>query len=355
LLRQVSCLKQPPYELKFETQADSWPEDDLLELPASAKTEADLIRPGRRGIILTSYTRIKQGAKWQPPAANEGEQAAPGSEELLSETPAERETGLPGGRETGIFLHTLLENTEATELQSMSLGQWLNFEPARIRFAATARRYGYDPGYLNEAMQLIYSALRTPVRAKSLEGRDYLLLPGGLSSGSRQVTEMSFTYPIPESFHPLIKGVKETINDDHMPFEAVRGYLQGLIDLVFEYEGRIYLLDWKSDQLGSYDRASLSAHVEINYNLQAQVYTLAIIRLLTAAGSSDYENRFGGIIYAFIRGMNNTAGSGDTEGVWFSRPSSDQAAAWEEDLLKRSEWGGEVMTLNHGGNHDYNS
>ena len=351
-LRQVSCLRKSPQELQITTTADGWPEEGLLEMPESGKTEADRLRPGRRGVILTSYTRIKQGAKWQPPAADDAEQATPGGEEFLSETPVETEIGLPGGRETGIFLHTLLENTEAAELQNMSFDQWLNFEPARIRFAATARRYGYDPVYLDEAMQLTYNALRTPVKAESIEGDTRLDLPGGFSSGSRQVTEMSFTYPIPESFHPLIKGVKEYREGDHMPFEAVRGYLQGLIDLVFEHEGRIYLLDWKSDRLGSYDRASLSAHVERNYSLQAQVYTLAVIRLLNAAGSSDYENRFGGIIYAFIRGMNTADSSGSTEGIWFSRPSPDQAAAWEEGLLNRNEWGGEVITLNRGGCHD---
>jgi exodeoxyribonuclease V beta subunit len=351
LLRKTSCLRQPPQELETTTTADGWPEEGLLEMPASAKTEADRLRPGRRGVILTSYTRIKQGAKWQPPAADDAEQSAPGSEEFLNEAPAETEIGLPGGRETGIFLHTLLENTVAAELQNMTLDEWLKFEPARIRFAATARRYGYDPVYLDEAMRLIYKALCSPVKAESIEGGTLLDLPGGFSSGCRQVTEMSFTYPIPESFHPLINGVKETINGDHMPFEAVRGYLQGLIDLVFEHEGRIYLLDWKSDRLGSYDRASLSAHVERNYSLQAQVYTLAVIRLLNLSGSSDYENRFGGIIYAFIRGMNSAAGSG-AEGVWFSHPSANQATAWEEDLLNRKEWGGEVITLNQGDSHD---
>lgn len=352
LLRSTSCPHPPPQEQEITITADGWPEDNLLEMPETGKTEADQLRPGRRGVILTSYTRIKQGAKWQPPVADDGDQSAPGSEEVFAETPVETEIGLPGGRETGIFLHTLLENTEAAELQNMRLDQWLNYEPARIRFAATARRCGYDPFYLNEAMQLTYRALRTPVKTESLEGGTLLDLPGGFSSGSRQVKEMSFTYPIPESFHPLIKGVKEARDGEHMPFEAVRGYLQGLIDLVFEHEGKIYLLDWKSDRLGSYDRASLTAHVERNYSLQAQVYTLAVIRLLNAAGSSDYENKFGGIIYAFIRGMNATAGSGSTEGVWFSRPSPVQAAAWEEGLLNRCEWGGEVITLTQGDCHD---
>jgi exodeoxyribonuclease V beta subunit len=234
----------------------------------------------------------------------------------------------------------------------MSLDQWLKFEPARARFAATARRYGYDSVYIDEAMRLIYNALCTPVKAESIEGGTRLDLPGGFSSGSHQVAEMSFTYPIPEPFHPLINGTAEAQQGDHLPYEAVRGYLQGLIDLVFEHEGKIYLLDWKSDRLTSYDQVSLAAHVERNYSLQAQVYTLAVIRLLNAAGNCDFENSFGGIIYAFIRGMNTAPGSTDTEGIWFSRPAPAQAAAWEEALLNRSEWGGEIITLNQGDSHD---
>lgn len=33
-------------------------------------------------------------------------------------------------------------------------------------------------------------------------------------------------------------------------FHAVQGMLKGFIDLVFQYQGRYYVLDWKSNHLG---------------------------------------------------------------------------------------------------------
>lgn len=36
-----------------------------------------------------------------------------------------------------------------------------------------------------------------------------------------------------------------------LSFNRLHGYLTGFVDLLFEHEGRWYVVDWKSNQLGA--------------------------------------------------------------------------------------------------------
>jgi hypothetical protein len=69
------------------------------------------------------------------------------------------------------------------------------------------------------------------------------------------------------------------------------------------------VLDYKSNRLPTYDRASLQramAHSE--YDLQALIYTLALHRWLRfrMRDAYDYARDFGGIRYLFCRGLDAT-------------------------------------------------
>ncbi|MBT1570008.1 PD-(D/E)XK nuclease family protein, partial [Klebsiella pneumoniae] len=66
---------------------------------------------------------------------------------------------------------------------------------------------------------------------------------------------------------------------------ALQGYLRGFIDMVFEHEGRYYVLDWKSNHLGespsAYGRDRLAAVMaREGYHLQALLYLVALHRHL---------------------------------------------------------------------------
>jgi exodeoxyribonuclease V beta subunit len=399
-VRRVSCREKLPRERKVEPGATGWPEEkSLLEMPLSRAAEAAGIEPLHRGVLLTSYTRMSRGKSWQAPAADvddgtarrdeavagEVEEVWPGTvttpekkrkeiyspgkdyaaadgsgnEEFAKSSesadgtdtgPAgekasrDRGEGLPGGREAGIFLHSLLEETPVEEIRKSGFDEWAARETVRRRAAAALRRHGFAAGHLAESLQLIYRALRTPLKTQSCEDNARLEMPGGIASGERQRAEMAFVYPIPETFHPQAGSEDADRNEvGRVPYRAVRGYLQGLIDLAFEYDHKIYLLDWKSDRLIAYDRETLQSHVETNYSLQARVYSLAIVRLLNISSEEDYENKFGGILYAFIRGLETGDPDGETRGIWFSRPSFGKIAEWERDFITRREWGGAVI------------
>src|SRR5690606_35997206 len=88
-----------------------------------------------------------------------------------------------------------------------------------------------------------------------------------------------------------------------------RGMVTGIIDLVFEHEGRFYIADYKSNYLGSspedYTPANLRrAMLERRYDLQALLYVLALHRYLRQRiRDYDYGRHMGGVYYLFLRGM----------------------------------------------------
>lgn len=96
---------------------------------------------------------------------------------------------------------------------------------------------------------------------------------------------------------------------------TLHGMLMGFIDLVFEHEGRYWVLDYKSNALGADDsayddhglRAAMATH---RYDVQAAVYVLALHRLLQARLGSAYdpETQLGGAVYFFLRGLHGPAG-----------------------------------------------
>jgi exodeoxyribonuclease V beta subunit len=107
----------------------------------------------------------------------------------------------------------------------------------------------------------------------------------------------------------LLPGVSRPVLDA----DTLNGMLKGFIDLAFEHEGRFYVLDWKSNYLGSDDSAYTAdalrnAMLEKRYDLQAALYMLALHRLLKAR-LPDYDphQHLGGSMTVFLRGSRTAA------------------------------------------------
>ena len=88
---------------------------------------------------------------------------------------------------------------------------------------------------------------------------------------------------------------------------ALHGMLMGFTDLVFEHEGRYWVLDYKSNRLASYTPLQLEAALRHKrYDVQAVLYILALHRLLRhRVPDYDYEQHVGGAIYLFMRGVDS--------------------------------------------------
>ena len=102
----------------------------------------------------------------------------------------------------------------------------------------------------------------------------------------------------------------------------LNGMLKGFIDLVFEHDGRYYVMDYKSNWLApddsGYDLPTLrQAMAEQRYDLQFALYLLALHRLLRVRLKNyDYDQHMGGICYWFLRGVDSPSA-----GIYHERPA----------------------------------
>ena len=118
----------------------------------------------------------------------------------------------------------------------------------------------------------------------------------------------------------LVSVLQALLNDTH-PFRIrsiteLEGIMNGKMDLLFEQEGKFYILDWKSNFLGNsiefYDEENIKAAMkENNYHLQYLIYTVAArLYLKNRIPDFNYDNHFGGVVYLFLRGLRGKSCTG---------------------------------------------
>jgi exodeoxyribonuclease V beta subunit len=271
----------------------------------------------RSGFEITSYTKMKNAAARQAELEEDTWHVESNDAPLAPV----REDELPGGSSIGVFLHEVLEHLAPASLLEAADGAALVAKEG-VLFERCARRNGIDAALLVAAADLIVRAMRTEV---SLADGARL----ALASAVRCARELSFLHPIPERGAPWLGSVPS-----ERGFAIERGFVRGIVDLVIEHEGRFHIVDYKSDRLASYEPEIVAAHVERNYLVQARLYALGTLRALGIREREAYEARFGGLLYAFLRGMGEPG-----QGVWTLRPSFDEVVAWERALENDTAWG----------------
>ena len=90
--------------------------------------------------------------------------------------------------------------------------------------------------------------------------------------------------------------------------QVMQGMLTGFMDLVFEHEGRYWVMDYKSNKLPDYQAPQLrQAVLDKRYDVQYVLYILALHRLLKSRlPDYHFETHIGGAVYVFMRGINDT-------------------------------------------------
>ncbi|WP_087018718.1 exodeoxyribonuclease V subunit beta [Thaumasiovibrio subtropicus] len=232
----------------------------------------------------------------------------------------------PKGAGPGTFLHTLFELIDFTlpadHPDTMTIIEQL------------LQREGYE-----EKWQPVLQQLVSDVLSACLDGEALTL---NTKSTSQKLVEMEFMFPIKQLSSSAVNTLLATHDPiaakaDGFGFETVSGMLKGFIDLVFEHQGKYYILDWKSNWLGEtatdYRLPALQqAMMDHRYDLQYLLYCVALHRYLaTRIADYDYETHFGGVYYLFLRGV---TAQGD-KGIFYDRPS--QALIAELDLLMKGE------------------
>ncbi len=112
-----------------------------------------------------------------------------------------------------------------------------------------------------------------------------------------------------------------------MSWPELDGYLRGFIDAVFCDGQRYFLIDYKSNHLGSQQAdyvpdQLLQPMIAHDYVLQYLIYVIALDRHLSQRLEGyDYDVHFGGVYYLFLRGLAQSHAPGC--GVFFDRPPAE--------------------------------
>jgi exodeoxyribonuclease V beta subunit len=275
---------------------------------------------------LASYSSLLAEGKSGPETADRD--GIPGEE------PRGEERGtadpLPKGTGTGLFFHDLLEQWDFT---------WTDGAAGKDLVEEKLRTHGLDPSLGDTVLAMVRRILSTPLDP---------LRPGFTLSRippEHRLNELEFHFPLkwttPEGLRSLFLARRDLepgpAMDDvlgGLRFSPARGFMRGFIDLVFLFEGKYYLVDWKSNFLGegdeSYGPAGIArAMAEHRYALQYTLYTVALDRYLALRlPGYEYDTHFGGVFYLFLRGIDPERGSG--YGIFRDRPPG----AWIGELAR---------------------
>jgi exodeoxyribonuclease V beta subunit len=292
---------------------DRWtPPDTLLIDQSDPESVFDRLRKRHVPFRMSSYTSLKSAlTSWDLTPADFKTDIAPTVES----------DDLPGGSDVGIFLHEVIERLDVELLNSAeSLQSWRKIESVKRLFRSSMERHQVrDPRWFDRGTEMVFKTLTSPIAVAP----DRTIVALARCRNSR---EMEFVFPFPETAHPKLGSA---IGGGWI---AERGYLKGFMDFVFEDRSLIYFADWKSDLLRAYDSASIADYVRSNYELQARIYTVGVIRLLRIRNEAEYRRRFGGLLYVFLRGVGTNVDP--SHGIYFHRPDWNEIRLYETELMK---------------------
>lgn len=301
--------------------------DSLAALPAPATLPA--------GWRIGSFSAIAHGAAHDRSGVDHDLRAADVPATAVDDPPAfdaaeDDPLNFPRGPAAGEAIHLAFENADFTEPAT-----W----PRAIDQALHLLRAMGQPEAPGDAAlrgrmlaRLLANTLGTPLPLGTAHPLRLAELPT-----QRRLVELEFHLPS----HRFDAAALNAFLESHgypMPrlsFATLRGFLKGFIDLVFEHEGRFFILDWKSNHLGDapgrYGQETMAAAMrDQGYHLQYLLYLVALDRYLRRrVRGYDPGRHLGGAVYLFVRGVRPDWHdvSGKPAGVYFHRPSAATIAA----------------------------
>jgi len=305
-------------------------------------------------VVVGRHDETHPLSAWEPAWAPHAGSAA--NEQLApEENPAafaQTDThDLPGGAQTGIMLHEMLEAVPLESLIQQQGGSpserypagkapadfqhWCAHGGVAASIDRIAQRHGLDPALRLQAETLVYTALtrklplllpqsdRAPDQVPTISLAERVLAAvrpleaGQAAAGEAPAESHANQSRASQSAHKAILREVEFLYPDGTA--SARDFVTGYIDAVFSANGSLYAIDWKSDLLAP--DTSVRAHTEQHYRIQTQLYAVALARMAAIDSEADYNSRFGGLLFVYLRRTSES-------GVCLVRPPYAEIARW---------------------------
>jgi exodeoxyribonuclease V beta subunit len=242
---------------------------------------------------MSSYTALSALSQHDAPELPEDK--AREQQDIATEQAGMREsspTELPRGAHTGNVVHELLEKCAFIDLAKRK-----DISAQRDK---ACQCYGLKPVQPDMIDTILQAVVLTPL---SDTDASFCLMN---IEENKCLKEMPFYLSMQAMDASQINQVlRETAAFQSLDSKLMCGYLTGFIDLICEYKGLYYVMDYKTNSLPDYQNETLThAMREHNYGLQYWIYTVVLHRYLQhRLPDYDYETHFGGVRYLFVRGM----------------------------------------------------
>ena len=303
---------------------------------------AELTRDPPHGYSLSSYSSLIAQRERQPRLEEEADRdrasvPVPADPSASGATIALARAG--AGARFGRVVHALLEQSELSTVTADALRSTLAQLPGADELLDAPARGGVAralAAMLERPLGAVAPgfSLRQVTRQNSLVELPFQLAVAPAVFTSPRTTANISTAALAELFEK--RAVNETARRyaEQLRLAAISpppGFLSGYIDLLLVHQGRWYVVDYKTNFLGSlvadYAPTRLAqAMLHHHYVLQYHLYAAAVDRYLRWRRQNgqpdladyDYAQNFGGVLYLFVRGM--CEGAPAESGIFFDCP-----------------------------------
>jgi exodeoxyribonuclease V beta subunit len=236
----------------------------------------------------------------------------------------------PKGARPGTCLHEIFEDLDFTAS-----------DPSPI-VEKKLQKFNFETKWIDVVSTMVKNVLTTPLSTDS----PHLTL-NRLTHKDR-INEMEFYFPLSLLSKNKLSRVFQKYGHadlslfpqeiEKLQFSPMRGFMKGFIDMVFTFQNKFYLVDWKSNYLGNqtlhYGQVELTRIMhEDYYILQYLIYTVALNQYLTQrVPLYDYNTHFGGAFYIFLRGVDSDFGP--KYGIYQDRPAKKLVEELSDVLMR---------------------
>lgn len=226
------------------------------------------------------------------------------TEQIITEAKTNAIFDFPKGARAGVFFHHILENIDFQNVDS---------EQTDVVIEKSLRKFGFERKWFEVVRQNVIDVINC-----RLDGSGISL---AMISKASRINEMEFLLSHQSITHGQLNFVlnkyeKYNRIDRPLEFGEVEGFFKGFIDLTFEHNGKYYIVDYKTNHLGSdyslYNNEALQQSIiDHDYDLQYIIYSAALHKYLAQTMQNySYETHFGGVYYLYLRGINGDGISG---------------------------------------------
>ncbi len=190
---------------------------------------------------------------------------------------------LPANTDTGTLIHQLLEKV------NFALFGYIHHEKDVLPLIEPFLQHTLYKEWGDVIATLLFHTLKTKLK----DDDDFLCL--AQLKPTEFYREMPFLYPLDE-----VIAIEELTHTE--------GLIKGVIDLIFVYKNQYFIVDWKTNWLGTsaedYTTEKMAHSIaEHAYHLQAKIYKEALRRYLQIIDTRPFEECYGGTFYLYLRGM----------------------------------------------------